>query len=156
MSLARPKSQIFTIFPCARRTLRAARSRWTHCVGREETTESVHLPPDHLTPARLATSWWCLGLPGTPQGGCPGAQSSRPAGSHPGHPKKEKALEQSRRLTRPDALPHFGEREGRSSRCYKPLPGLPRSRPGSTDNSVPGTYSQFWKPKNPSLSPLDS
>lgn len=50
MSLARPKSQIFTIFPCARRTLRAARSRWTHYTGKKETTsEWLQLRPDSST-----------------------------------------------------------------------------------------------------------
>lgn len=65
MSLASPKSQIFTIFPCARRTLRAARSRWTHYMGRKETTsEWLQLRPGGSTPARPASLWGHLkGVP---------------------------------------------------------------------------------------------
>lgn len=127
MSLARPKSQIFTIFPCARRTFRAARSRWTHCVGREETTDTVHRPPDNVTPARLATSWWSLELPGTPQGDCPGAKSSPPPGSHLSHSHEGECCGAVRCLMIPDSPLRFGEKEGKSSHCYKPLPDHPRS-----------------------------
>lgn len=63
MSLARPKSQIFTSFPSQMRTFLAARSRCTHCRGE---TEHCHCegPSDSLRTQPSSSTDPFLGLQG--------------------------------------------------------------------------------------------
>lgn len=142
MSLARPKSQIFTIFPCARRTLRAARSRWTHCTQREDRMGVNPPATGQHAPCKTGHLTGTLGGARTPQEGCPGPQSSPRPGFQPsafqeGESSGEKWTPDP--AGGPTHLLGRGIEKQRGNWLLHNSPSMltsPRARPGSKEVSV--------------------